>query len=397
MPRIIDKWLHVTQDGYAGVERRYRGRFGQKPRIIVIHIQEGSNWGSWQHFHHVKASSTVLIGKNGDIWRLVPESDAPWTNGDVCNPTAKGRSIINRFGADPNVYSLTIETEGYHTEWPKPQAQLDSVVWQVRQWMDKYDIPLENVLRHADINQCSRPNCPGNAFYNYVINALKSGGAGKTPTTGGSTSQYATPMPVKVDGKAWDGSKDVEVNGVTFFADKRTVTTSAVLNCRQWASSSSGLVRSALPQGTKVEVLGWCVGENVSGENRWWVTQYGTRLWVGGTIEKPKRKPAQGAKPDTDGLAKVVNGIVFYPAGVDDEGKQIKVTRVGNLHQYAGLGSKVVKRVQTGTTLKALYWCKGDVVDKEYVWWVLAPEDGSDDAIGKGLRIPAAYTNIRPS
>src|SRR5690606_32515202 len=127
------------------------------------------------------------------------------------------------YGSDPNVYTLSIETEGYHTEWPKPQKQLDSVVWQIRQWMDKYDIPLENVLRHADLNQCSRPNCPGNAFYNYVINALKNGGAGKAPTTGTSNGQYATPMPVKVDGKAWDGSKDIEVNGVTFYADKRTV------------------------------------------------------------------------------------------------------------------------------------------------------------------------------
>src|SRR5690606_24674355 len=121
------------------------------------------------------------------------------------------------------------------------------------------------------------------------------------------------------------------------------------------------------------------------------------RLWVGGTVQKPKVAAKPEDKPDTDGLAKVVNGVVFYPAGFDDKGKEITVTRVGNLHQYAGLGAKVVKRVQNGTKLKALYWCKGDTVDNEYVWWVLAPEDGSDDAIGTGLRIPAGYTNIRPS
>src|SRR5690606_15071152 len=198
------------------------------------------------------------------------------------------------------------------------------VVWQIRTWMKKYNIPIENVLRHADLNQCTRPNCPGNAFFNYVMAALLKGGdLPVAPPVGTDNSQYAVAQPVKVKGKAWDGAKDVEVNGVTFHADKRTVTTDGVLNCRQWASSTSGLTRAALAAGEKVEVLGWCVGEAVSGENRWWVTKYGTRLWVGGTVEKPKVAAKPEDKPDTDGLAKVVNGVVFYPAGFDDKGKEI--------------------------------------------------------------------------
>src|SRR5687768_8323800 len=148
-PVIIDRWLHVAQSGYSAVNRRYVGRFGYNPKIIVLHIQEGSNWGSWQHFHTVSASSTVLIGKNGEIWRLVPESDGPWTNGDVASPTAIGWEIINKWGADPNPYSLTIETEGF-TGQDVPDAQLKAVVWQIHTWMVKYDIPLRYVIRHAD-------------------------------------------------------------------------------------------------------------------------------------------------------------------------------------------------------------------------------------------------------
>src|SRR6478609_1775007 len=149
-PTIIDKYLHVAQDGYAGVNRRYIG--ANEHKIIVLHIQEGTSWGSWTWFHNTTASSTVFANRDGSIWRLVPEADAPWTNGDVSSPTAAGWRVINAYGDDPNYYTLSIETEGYASSnnamgwqaWPKPQAQLDAVVWQVKDWMQRYNIPIEN-------------------------------------------------------------------------------------------------------------------------------------------------------------------------------------------------------------------------------------------------------------
>lgn len=171
-PKIIDKWLHVTQDGYDGVVK-YSTR-SMAPRAIFIHIQEGSNWGSWQWFHQVQASSTVLLGKNGDIWRIVPEDKAPWTNGDVKSPTARGTALMNKFGWDPNLYSLTIETEGFsgHTV---PELQMQSLVWQVQDWQKRYGLTNADVYRHADVNQVTRPGCPGDALFNELMRRLESG------------------------------------------------------------------------------------------------------------------------------------------------------------------------------------------------------------------------------
>src|SRR5690606_16679570 len=112
----------------------------------------------WQHFHTVKASSTVMIARNGDIWRLVPEDKAPWTNGDVKNPDAQVRALMNKYGPDPNTWSLTIEFEGFTGNLPYTEAQYQSGLWQLREWKRKYgDKP---VLRHGQINSVDRAFCP---------------------------------------------------------------------------------------------------------------------------------------------------------------------------------------------------------------------------------------------
>ena len=42
-----------------------------------------------------------------------------------------------------------------------------------------------------------------------------------------------------------------------------------------------------LVRGNNFTVVGWVEGENVSGENRWWLSQFGNYVWVGGTTQKP--------------------------------------------------------------------------------------------------------------
>lgn len=156
-PKIIDKWLHVAQDGYPAVTR-FHSRNWAGVQAFVLHVQEGYNWGSWQHFHKVKASSTVMIARNGDIWRLVPEDKAPWTNGDVKNPDAQVRALMNKYGPDPNTWSLTIEFEGFTGNLPYTEEQYQSGLWQLREWKRKYgDKPL---LRHGQINAVDRYFCP---------------------------------------------------------------------------------------------------------------------------------------------------------------------------------------------------------------------------------------------
>lgn len=397
-PTIIDKWLHVAQDGYAAVNRRYIGRFGMAPKIIVLHIQEGNNWGSWQHFHVVTASATVLIGKNGDIWRLVPESDSPWTNGDVAAPTALGWEIINQWGADPNVYSLTIETEGFTGEWPKPQAQLDAVVWQIRTWMAKYNIPLKYVVRHADLNSVSRPYCPGNAFFDYVKKKLAEG--------------TVTPAPVYAErdyiidpatNKQWDGTKDLTLtraDGTTkvFHAEIREVTGVKGGQVRRYATTTSPITRAPLGDKEVFNVLGWVDGQEVNGEKRWWITKSHSRVHVSGSVEKPKAIPSApaDAADELPGGAKIVDGSVYYPALEDGKPRELEVKVKGAiLRKAANTTSEEVGRVHMGDKITVAYWTFGSAVAKERVWWVL--DTPNKDPITEGARLWVAATTERPA
>lgn len=429
-PKIIDKYLHISQDGYLGVNRRYAGTNGRK--IIVLHIQEGTNWGSWQHFHNVMASSTVLIGRNGDIWNLVPETDGPWTNGDVCNPTAKGREIINAYGADPNRYSLTIETEGFASSnnamgwlaWPKPQAQLDAVVWQVRTWMDKYNIPIENFVRHADINQCSRPGCPGDAFYNYVRAAVLS-------TEGSGPEQpkpvYAPRSPVKnPDGTKWTGAEDLTIGTATFRGEIRNVKAVEGATFRTHATRKAALTRGPMKAGQGFGVLGWVNGEEIDGERRWWITKNYSRSHVSGTVEKPMpldtelevELPAEDTDPQSPNEQPdiiehgptIVNGRAYYAVGLfvtepDENDALVPVDTItvlvteteADARRSVALSAPVRQTFKKGDELKVTHFVVGDKVDGEELWWVIQPEDTTKNPIHHGLRIPCAHTNVRPS
>ena len=42
-----------------------------------------------------------------------------------------------------------------------------------------------------------------------------------------------------------------------------------------------------LYNGNDFNVVGFVRGQNVDGEDRWWVSQFGNYVWVGGTAEKP--------------------------------------------------------------------------------------------------------------
>lgn len=156
-PNIIDAWLTLPFEGYPG-QVRYRERGWAGIQAIVHHVQEGNSRGTQMHFRSVLASSTVLIDKDGTIRRLVPENKGPWTNGDVKNPDAQVRALMNKYGPDPNAWTITIEHEGYSGGLPYTEEQYQSSLWQTRDWRKRYGlIPL---LGHRQINSVTRATCP---------------------------------------------------------------------------------------------------------------------------------------------------------------------------------------------------------------------------------------------
>lgn len=394
-PVIVDKWLHVPQDGYGAVynyfPNRQSGGVQGKPEFIVLHIQEGSSKNSWGWFHIHEASSHVFANRDGSIWRLVEEKHGAWTNGDDGTPTETGKRLVALPG-NSNLWTLTIETEGFPYEpngfgWaamPKPEAQTNAVVWQIVTWMKQYNIPIRNVLRHADVNQATRSHCPGDPFYAEVINRVRAitGDMGASPT-------YVSPQPITADGVLWDGKRDVMVNGLRFRAEQRTV--HAARNgayFRQWASRDASLTRGVIKPGNPIEVMGWVRGETVNKESRWWITKNYSRVHVLDTVERPGLPPAQPAEPDENPYDKVLNGVRFHAVRTDGKLREIQVA-VDNLpvHKYATPLSEVLRApLKRGAKFYAQFWVEGVEYAGDKRWWVT----------NNGARVPVSGTIEKP-
>jgi hypothetical protein len=104
---------------------------------------------------------------------------------------------------------------------------------------------------------------------------------GGTPVEGGTMPCPSFPPPPS------DG-RDMQVGDVIFHAAAQTVEAATDgLPCRQFAFDGSCETRGRLRAGDTFDALYWVEGENIRGENRWWVATDGARLHVGGTVEKP--------------------------------------------------------------------------------------------------------------
>lgn len=381
-PEIVDKWLHVDQDGLKGVIRYFNNRYDAsakvqgKPSWIVLHIQQGTSKGSWQHFHTAQASSTVTIQRDGSIWRLVPEEHGPWTNGDDMFPTNIGQRLVDLPG-NSNIYTLSIETEGYSytpnpmkwASWPKPDAQVQAIVWQIMDWMRRYNIPLSNVIRHKDLNTRDKWICPGDDLFSEVINRIRALG-----NVSGGTVNYVAARPVMDDkGTRWNGSTDIVSNGLTFHGDIKTVKVGKNgANFRQWASRASGLTRGVAPAGEQFGVLGWVTGEEINKENRWWITKSGSRVHVLDTIERPTVPMILPVEPDENPYDKVVNGVRFH--AVRRDGKPMEVTvdlDETPVLKYATPTSEALRApLKKGEKINAQYWVKARLFEEDDRWWV---------------------------
>lgn len=396
-PVIVDKWLHVDQSGYKGVIRYFANRYDAsarvtgKPSWIVLHIQQGSSWGSWQHFHTAQASSTVTIQRDGSIWRLVPEEHGPWTNGDDMFPTSTGQRLVDLPG-NSNIWTLSIETEGYSyapnpsgwAAWPKPEAQINAIVWQVVDWMKRYNIPLSNVIRHKDLNTRDKWICPGDDLFSEVVNRVRA-----LTSSGGGNVSYVQPRPVVLaDGTRWDGLKDATVSGLVFHADLKAVkAVKTGANFRQWASRDAALTRGISTAGEEFGVLGWVRGETVAKEDRWWITKTGSRVHVLDTVERPTELP-QKVEPDENPYDRVINGVRFHAVSAD--GKPREVVVAANevpVHKYANATSAEVRApLKKGEKISAQFWVEGGLYNNDRRWWVTT----------FGSRVPVGGTVEKP-
>ena len=81
---------------------------------------------------------------------------------------------------------------------------------------------------------------------------------------------------------------EMTINNVVFHpADRRVESNTDGLRRRKWAHSQACQTGDPFNRGDTFRVLFWVKGEDVEGNERWWVAQDGSRIWSGGTVETP--------------------------------------------------------------------------------------------------------------
>lgn len=135
------------------------GRAGQKPVLIVIHIMAGTLKGTDAWFANPASdvSSHYGVGTNGEVHQYVKESDTAWANGRVNYPTSK---IVKEKGGNPNIYSISIENEGYDLS-KASKTHLETLKALIADVCTRNDIPndREHIIGHYEIYSL-KPNCP---------------------------------------------------------------------------------------------------------------------------------------------------------------------------------------------------------------------------------------------
>lgn len=142
----------------------YGGKFSSTPLFIVLHHtgQQSTNQALWTYFNRANSyvSAHYSVDAQGVIWELVPETHQAWHAG------------LSQWWSytDLNRYSIGIEVISDWKEFTDEQKYETAKL--VQHLANKFDIPKENVVRHADITQYdiqakeSKILAPNNDEYN---------------------------------------------------------------------------------------------------------------------------------------------------------------------------------------------------------------------------------------
>jgi hypothetical protein len=170
--------------GHAG-----RGRGGVRPKLIVCHIQEGSN-DLYQEFLNRPAGNqadcTIWSKQDGTLVRLLNDTDTPWTNGDVVDPDMANPVIAGMVLAgvgNTNAYSYTIEHQGFASKGFS-DAQVESTAKMCAYWcsINGWQPSRDRIVGHYQVG--AHKNCPGPLFpFDKVVARAKEllGGGNVTP------------------------------------------------------------------------------------------------------------------------------------------------------------------------------------------------------------------------
>lgn len=145
---------------------------GKQNKYIVIHYvgATGGAEANCKYFKSVNrnASAHYFVGHKGEIWQCVEDKDIAWHCG--------AKSYKHAYCRNSN--SIGIEMccrQKANGTWYFEDATVAATIELVKYLMGKYNIPVENVIRHYDVTgkNCPEPYVTNSGSWNTFKSKLK--------------------------------------------------------------------------------------------------------------------------------------------------------------------------------------------------------------------------------
>lgn len=120
---------------------------GKQNKYIVIHYvgATGGAEANCKYFQNVYrgASANYFVGHSGEIWQSVEDFNTAWHCG--------AKKYKHSFCRNSNSIGIEMCCKQNNSGWYFEEATVNSTIELTKELMKKYNIPVENVLRHYDI------------------------------------------------------------------------------------------------------------------------------------------------------------------------------------------------------------------------------------------------------
>lgn len=164
--------LYTNPDPILNCPNKWDGRNGHEVKAVVIHKPEGELPGVIDYLMkpETQKSYHYIISYQGQITRLVDDSNSAWHAGVVEAPTWPG--LIP--DVNPNYYTVGIALEGFAVQ-PHTKAQFQALMRLIADLFLSYGIAANNetIVFHHEIN--APKSCPGLQLNKFaIVNAVQS-------------------------------------------------------------------------------------------------------------------------------------------------------------------------------------------------------------------------------
>lgn len=289
---------------------------------VVLHRMIGSLRGTLTYFSFASTKALTDYGvgvlaqdgakDDGVIIRFNNplNRQSGWASGPLSAPYGDGLKFYQKYGINAiNRDQASIEISGISYNTAFSQKAKQSVAALIAYWADQYEIPYDKfpispkdgfsfIRYHQEFTIGTGKICPGPVVMSaideliemarVIMKQYQEATAPSAPVV-----TYDKASIVKDGKKNWSGLNDITVNGHFFYGLPKPLTVTAAVegvDAHVYADRQSPLTRKALHKGDTFTVIGWCRGEKVGNDDRWWITKAYSRIDVNGTIEKPADK-----------------------------------------------------------------------------------------------------------